>query len=516
LSFAHTHAGFRGLINVYFGVALVLAALMAFAVLPARAEAVRCGGTVVRDVTLTSDLTGCLGDALSVGANGVHIDLNGQMISGTGLGTAIRVNGYDNVSITNGTLVDFDYGVELSSTSGTVVRGLHAERLQNANLLMVDADASQISGNNFNYGLDKGVVMAAGSTGNTFSDNAVVTTSDASFTVTDSPNNKFESNFVDWSGDRAFLFERSARISLINNTINNTSDSAVEMTGGRSSRIVGNRVSNGSDSVFQLRNSGSSRIATNTIVGSSDSAFSLTNTGSSTVTGNRIREVQDAGLFVSSSSNVVSNNRFTNVGDSGLAFFGSSNNVIEANTFVNAGDAGVGITDGHHNQVLSNVVSGASDAGVFLQFAHENRIYDNTVTYNESGVELDGSNLNVIEANDVTGSRAAGISMEDSSANQVLRNIANGTGANGIFAVRENPESEETLLGRNIIDGNRAHENLANGIFVEIPGARVSNNRTFRNAQYGIKGVPGVRGGGNLAMDNGEPLQCLYVRCTIP
>jgi parallel beta-helix repeat protein len=503
-------------IRPYLVMALALAAFVATAILPARADAIRCGATVVRDITLDTSLEVCPGDGLVVGANGVDIDLNGQTITGTGLGTAIRVNGYEAVTVTNGTLVGFDYGVELSHTLNSAVRNVTTESIQNSPLLLVDADTSRFSNNVFSNSQDLGVVVAAGSTGNVFTSNEIVSVSDAAFTITDSANNRFESNLVDWSGDRAFYFERSARASLIGNTISNTSDSAVEMVASRSSKLIGNQVTESSDAVFQMRNSGSSRFENNRITGSSDSAFSMTNTGSSTFTGNRIRNVQDAGLFVSSSSNTVTNNRFANVGDSGLAFFSSSNNLVEGNTFTIAGDAGIGITDGHDNQVLSNVVSGASDAGIFLQFSHGNRVYGNIVTYNESGVELDSSNSNVIEANDVTGSRAAGISMEDSSANQVLSNIANATGSNGIFATRENPEAEETLLGRNIIDGNRAHDNLTNGIFVEIPGARVSNNRTFRNFGYGIKGVPGVRGAGNLARDNGEPLQCLYVRCIIP
>ena len=43
-----------------------------------------CGSVVTRDVRLSRDLRGCTGNGLVVGADGVDIDLNGHLISGTG------------------------------------------------------------------------------------------------------------------------------------------------------------------------------------------------------------------------------------------------------------------------------------------------------------------------------------------------------------------------------------------------------------------------------------------------
>jgi hypothetical protein len=54
--------------------------------IPPTADAVNleCGSVVTRDVRLSHDLIGCTGNGLVVDADGVDIDLNGHLISGTG------------------------------------------------------------------------------------------------------------------------------------------------------------------------------------------------------------------------------------------------------------------------------------------------------------------------------------------------------------------------------------------------------------------------------------------------
>ena len=83
---------------------------------PATSGAVNleCGSVVTRDVRLTRDLVGCTEDGLIVGADGVDIDLNGHLISGTepfDSGSGIDIDAYKNVSIRDGRITDFSRGV---------------------------------------------------------------------------------------------------------------------------------------------------------------------------------------------------------------------------------------------------------------------------------------------------------------------------------------------------------------------------------------------------------------------
>ena len=66
----------------------------------------------------------------------------------------------------------------------------------------------------------------------------------------------------------------------------------------------------------------------------------------------------------------------------------------------------------------------------------------------------------------------------------------------------------------NVLVGNTASGNADDGIDVEEPSTTLAGNRAFGNADLGIEAVTGViDGGGNRAWNNGNPLQCLNVRC---
>jgi Right handed beta helix region len=95
--------------------AVLAAALAALAVGPtAHAASLpisSCGQTVTTSVFLTQDLD-CAGTGIFVGASGITIDLKGHVLKGTGSSIGIDdQGGYDQVTIKNGVVRNFDYGV---------------------------------------------------------------------------------------------------------------------------------------------------------------------------------------------------------------------------------------------------------------------------------------------------------------------------------------------------------------------------------------------------------------------
>ena len=54
---------------------------------------------------------------------------------------------------------------------------------------------------------------------------------------------------------------------------------------------------------------------------------------------------------------------------------------------------------------------------------------------------------------------------------------------------------------------NVALTNTDDGIDVERAGTKLTGNRADNNDDLGIEAVPGVRGSGNTATGNGNPLQ---------
>ena len=85
---------------------------------------VGCGEFVTHSIALTNDLIDCPGHGLIVGANDITIDLDGHVIDGIGLDAGVLNNGYDSVTVTDGHIHEFDYGVQLNpGTSQNVVTG---------------------------------------------------------------------------------------------------------------------------------------------------------------------------------------------------------------------------------------------------------------------------------------------------------------------------------------------------------------------------------------------------------
>jgi hypothetical protein len=88
-----------------------------------------CGDTLTSNTTLTANLdcSGYSGDALTMGANRVVLNLNGHTITGnTGDDSydGVETNGYNKTVIKNGTIANFGYGVDIEESNQTLVKNL--------------------------------------------------------------------------------------------------------------------------------------------------------------------------------------------------------------------------------------------------------------------------------------------------------------------------------------------------------------------------------------------------------
>ena len=87
-----------------------------------------CGATVTTDVRLTTDLIGCPGPGLVVGAPGVTIDLAGHSITGVGSGSGIDNGaGHDHLRVHDGSIGGFVFGVHLFEADRTELADLSIE-----------------------------------------------------------------------------------------------------------------------------------------------------------------------------------------------------------------------------------------------------------------------------------------------------------------------------------------------------------------------------------------------------
>ncbi len=80
-----------------------------------------CGDVIVSDLRLENDLI-CVGDGLTVTGSGINVNLNGHTIAGSGVGLGIRVSSSQDVSIYGGTVRGFLRGINVTASTGIVIK----------------------------------------------------------------------------------------------------------------------------------------------------------------------------------------------------------------------------------------------------------------------------------------------------------------------------------------------------------------------------------------------------------
>jgi nitrous oxidase accessory protein NosD len=87
-------------------------------VAPASATHVQCGDVVTQNTTLDSDLVNCPGDGIVIGTSGVTVDLAGHTVDGAGSGVGLSGSGVDGVTVRDGTVQQFQFGVRVEDSQG--------------------------------------------------------------------------------------------------------------------------------------------------------------------------------------------------------------------------------------------------------------------------------------------------------------------------------------------------------------------------------------------------------------
>ncbi|MFB6076403.1 MAG: hypothetical protein ABEK17_04635, partial [Candidatus Aenigmatarchaeota archaeon] len=82
--------------------------------IPTVIGAVSCGDTITTNTNLTSDLTECSSNGLTIGGDDVTLDCQGNMIDGVNAANSTGVNntgGYNNFTMRNCIIKNFEYGL---------------------------------------------------------------------------------------------------------------------------------------------------------------------------------------------------------------------------------------------------------------------------------------------------------------------------------------------------------------------------------------------------------------------
>ena len=140
--------------SVVVRVCLLVGGVVLFLPAPASARVVECGEVITVDTRVDNDLVCPTPVALEIGAHGVDLDLGGHTIEAVGFvdetgstyeeGEGLRIFGYDDVSVANGTVIGHEslgYGLRASQAERLSLRRLVTSGYGS---LIVSGDAARI------------------------------------------------------------------------------------------------------------------------------------------------------------------------------------------------------------------------------------------------------------------------------------------------------------------------------------------------------------------------------------
>ncbi|MEO3974717.1 NosD domain-containing protein [Streptomyces sp. CAU 1734] len=296
--------------------------------------------------------------------------------------------------------------------------------------------------------------------------------------------------------------------------IRNNEFSGVTLHGaGANNRVRGNLIERQSHTGVTLTGgSNSNVIIDNTISFNQGGGVFVQSSADNRFESNRITDSGQAGVVLEASMvNTLLTNTISGSGDGGVVIrLGADHNLLQSNTATRNSDAGVIISGSTGNRLLSNDLRNSGDSGVFLQAAHSSRILGNNVSENTGGIQLSGSDNNLIRSNTANDTTGDGIGLELSLNNAVELNRTDRNGSAGIRITGSAPSG----TGNSLV-GNIATANKGDGIHVAKNVHTLRANVTRSNGGWGIIADPAnVDGGTNKASGNGQAAQCTGVVCT--
>jgi parallel beta-helix repeat protein len=338
----------------------ILLACIAFSSSKAFASHVQCDDTITEDTTLDSDLLNCPFDGITIGADNITLDLNGHTVrsdSGIPSGFGVENRGHEGVTIENGTIQGFVFGVLLDEVTGNRVHGLTTE------------------------GSGYGVILFA-SDDNRIDENVVSRSRGGGIDIVDDPHggvffgsdrNVVERNVVSGTGIDAIAVSgttTSGALSrdntIVRNLVLDSGSEAIQIFYGpgaiisRNSIVASGTRAAGTNAIF-VASSPDSTITRNSVVRGNDSGISVfaDRTG---VERNRVSESDFFGITVSGAGTIVERNVATYNGLDGIRVGASPPEqpplTVTKNTAAYNANLGIlavtGVIDGGGNRAFGN------------------------------------------------------------------------------------------------------------------------------------------------------------------
>ena len=383
---------------------------------PAAAEVV-CGQVLTASTLVTNDLSGCLGDGLVIGAPRIIVDLGGHTIDGIGLGAGVRNEGFAEVTVRNGTIAEFDYGVQLfPETTLNAVEELTLRNIQVAAIELFDTSASSVRGNILEANAG-GIDLVSGTRGVVVADNVITLNGKAGLFLRDAIANRLERNSIAGGGDLGIGLERASDNMLLSNRSANNSDGGIELR----DRSHGNRLEG------------------NVVTASGDHGIWINESDGSVLIGNVAHFMSDSGITLDTANDSVLRANDVRFNTGGLQLDDANRNLLENNDASETSGIGIELGGGSLGNLLEGNIANANKS---------QGIYVGDEALDESGI-LDPELGNVLVGNTTNGNGADGIGAPKAG-HTLTANTARNNNGWGIYAALVGT----TDGGLNVASGN--------------------------------------------------------------
>ncbi len=354
------------------------------------ATTVSCGQLLTQSTLLTNDLLDCPADALIIGASNITVDLNGHIVDGVGLGSGILNPQFDSVTITNGTVREFDYGVELRPGSlFNVLSNLTVTANQTAGIVLSDADNATVRGNNVNTNT-MGIVLYAGTRGVLVRDNDVATNAGDGIRLEFASSNRIEENNVASNDGFGIIMEGAGLNTVTGNTLNLNVGGGIgvgaETLPSNDNLIQSNILTGNVGAGILVTDSTGNDVLDNVVNGSDGPGIGLDLANNNLVRGNDVR-FNGGGIELSAANDnrIEFNDASGNVGGGITLDVLSLNNEVVMNIVSVNGGEGISVVEnapaGQGNLIESNTANGNGGDGIIVDGAGHT-LNNNTANYN--------------------------------------------------------------------------------------------------------------------------------------
>jgi Tol biopolymer transport system component len=347
------------------GLLAALAVAVAFPALgpgQALASHVHCGDVITQDTTLDSDLIDCPGNGLVIGAPNITVDLNGHVIAGVSGNEAAGIanepgsgsQGYDDVTVENGTIRQFGTGVDVYRSDSQLVRNVALLSNEYAGVRLNDTQNARVVDNKLRENemgivsadfpggaiVERNHVLSNRNNGIAFYDYGVGRVTRAAFTAL-GDSARIAHNVVAGNGEAGIYDESSStvdhnaitgngsgivanhgRITLSRNTIQGNEGVGISTGWPSTPRIIANLISgNGSDG---MKVGYCAHVESNVIAGNGGNGIVAKDGTCSPIEGNSVSRNRLDGILVGGDLNgefsplTISGNVATRNGDDGI------------------------------------------------------------------------------------------------------------------------------------------------------------------------------------------------------